>query len=95
LWSSPSWITWILCFDYKSFVKLAALEPPAFVEAEPCFTRNGSKLLISSITNIFKLNKVASEGKLNILQKLIANQKGTNRFCKESQLMNKHIKAYK
>jgi len=36
------------------------------------------------ITNMLK---VASKGKSSILQKLIANRKGTNRFCKESQLL--------
>jgi len=36
---------------------------------------------------IKNLLKVASEGKPNILQKIIANWKGTNRFCKESQLV--------
>jgi len=36
---------------------------------------------------IENLLKAASEGKLNILWKVIANWKGTNRFCKESQLV--------
>jgi len=31
--------------------------------------------------------KVASKGKPNILWKATANSKGTNRFCKESQLV--------
>jgi len=31
--------------------------------------------------------KVASEGKPNISWKVIANSKGTNRFCKESQVV--------
>jgi len=29
LWSSPSWITWILCFDFKWLIKLSVLQPPA------------------------------------------------------------------
>jgi len=33
------------------------------------------------------LVKVASKGKPDILRKVIANWKGTNRFCKESQLV--------
>jgi len=35
---------------------------------------------------IKNLLKVASEGNPNILWKITANWKGTNRFCKESQL---------
>jgi len=55
LWSSLSWITFILCFDFKWLIKLSVLEPPAHVSrstnctlvlVEPCFIRNGSKLLI-------------------------------------------------
>jgi len=36
---------------------------------------------------IKNLLKVASKEKPNILWKVIANWKGTNRFCKESQLV--------
>jgi len=31
LWSSLSWIIWILCFDFKWLIKLSVLEPPPFV----------------------------------------------------------------
>jgi len=37
------------------------------------------------ITNLLK---VTSKGKPNILWKVIANWKGTNRFCNESQLVD-------
>jgi len=36
---------------------------------------------------IKNLPEVASKGKPNILHKVIANWKGANRFCKESQLV--------
>ena len=31
LWSSLSWITWILCFDFRWLIKLLELEKPSFV----------------------------------------------------------------
>jgi len=55
LCSSLSRITWTLCFDFKWLIKRLVLELPAFVSlsknctlvlVEPCFIRNGSKLLI-------------------------------------------------
>jgi len=45
----------ILCFDFKWLIKFLVREPPAFVSqsttctlalVEPCFIRNGYKLLI-------------------------------------------------
>ena len=98
LWSSLSRITWILCFISNGWLNVQCLkylllyngaQMPLWCLLSLIIWEVAISFWVSLVTNLnwMRMDLVVSKRKPNILLKVIANWKGMNRFCKESQLL--------